>query len=137
MDDDNSTQTMTTDADTTTDAGAQNTPPAEILVTNIWVNPTIIHQNEQITMGAECTNSGGTATGVFTARYTLDGSENNDIQWPNLNPGETYSQEWQHAAVTAGDHTFEVTFDYYNIVPENNKQDNYTSYGFSVLDYNA
>jgi outer membrane protein OmpA-like peptidoglycan-associated protein len=67
-------------------------------------------------------------------RFALDGSDTNEIQFPSIAPGTSHWEEWQHAPLNAGEHTFSVLLDVFNQVSEGAKDDNTQALPFYVAE---
>lgn len=107
---------------------------AELALAQIYVLPEAILTTDAVTLGADVRNDGTAETGAFQVRFALDSGDSHEIAYPNLGPGESHWEEWQHAPLTAGDHTFSVLLDVFNQVMEGSKYDNSDSLSFHVTE---
>lgn len=121
-----------------TDAGGKNC--AEIYAHDVWINndggDPVLKAGQPFTMMAEVCNQGPNSSGLFKAKFVLDGSDSTEIQCPNLDAGQCIWISWPYPQGTsAGDHSFEAWFDIYHEVPCDDQSNNYTSYNpFNVGD---
>ena len=86
-------------------------PKPEIMVSLVYVLPENMDSKSPLQFGVEARNVGDGATGSFKVRFTLDNSETEVQDWPNMEPGTSHWQEWEHAPISAGNHVIAITLD--------------------------
>jgi hypothetical protein len=110
----------------TGDAGAAGYVPgmAELVISQIYVQPQNLSSGDQVILGAEVHNRGTAPTGPFYARFSLDTGEIVDMEMPNIEPGTSYWRDWEHGPLAPGNYTFYVSLDPEHRVPEINRYGN-------------
>ncbi len=118
-----SNEMFTGDAGT---AGASGYVPAmaELVISQIYVQPQNLTSNDQVVLGAEVHNQGTAATGPFYARFSLDNGEIVDMEMPSIEPASSYYRDWEHGPLAPGNYTFYVSLDPEHRVAEINRYGN-------------
>ncbi|MBI4790239.1 MAG: hypothetical protein HY782_24660 [Chloroflexi bacterium] len=104
--------------DTSLDAGQVSAhaavpalPKPEINVNLVYVLPENMDSKSSLQFGVEAHNVGDGATGSFKVKFTLDNAETEIQDWPNMEPGTSHWQEWEHGPLRAGNHVIEAELD--------------------------
>jgi CARDB len=138
---DDQEQNSAEDQGTNANGSGGNQACAEIYAHDVWINndgpDPILKAGQPFTMMAEVCNQGPNSSGLFKAKFVLDGGADSvELQCPNLDAGQCVWMSWPYPqGTTAGDHTFEAYFDIYHEVPCDDQSNNYTSYSpFNIAD---
>ncbi len=108
-------------------------PKPQINVTQVYVLPESPDSAMSLQFGVEARNEGDGATGSFRVRFTLDNGETEFQDWPNMEPGTSHWQEWEHSPVHAGSHVLSVTLDPDGaVVPDTNTHNHHGEKTFIV-----
>ncbi len=133
MEEQNSYDSVPMQPDMSAYGAAPILPKPQIVVTQVYILPEAPTSAMSLQFGVEARNEGDGATGSFRVRFTLDNGETEFQDWPNMEPGSSHWQEWEHGPLSTGSHVLSVTLDPDGaVVTDTNRHNNHSQKAFTV-----